>query len=164
MDEFRPGGTNIQKTLLKELRLRGITSDNLIATILELHVPHPGVETKEKAARIAREELDRVLSDVNVSALVMAGLRLEENGKRGLIPGISKREFRRDPRWLVADEVLGMAIANYIAGSKGVFEYMRFDRAKPGILKKLGPISDDIIAGLVGGISSNMYTRAMDRR
>ena len=89
---------------------------------------------------------------------------MEEDGERGLIPGISKREFEKDPRWLVADEVLGMAIANYIGGSKGVFEYIRFDKAKPGILKKLGPIADDIIAGLLGGISSNMYTHAMSRR
>ncbi len=94
----------------------------------------------------------------------MAGLRLEEDGKRGLIPGISKREFEKDPRGLVADEVLGMAIANYIAGSKGVFEYVRFDKAKPGILKKLGPVADDVIAGLLGGVSSNMYTHAVGRR
>ena len=113
---------------------------------------------------MARRELNRALSDVNVSALVMAGLRLEEDGERGLIPGISKREFEKDLGGLVADEVLGMAIANYIAGSKGVFEYVRFDKAKPGILKKLGPVSDDVVAGLISGISSNMYTRAADRR
>ncbi len=159
-----PEVMNIQKTLLGELKRRGISSEELIAAILELHAPHPGVETKEKAAKMARKELGRTLSDVNVSALVMAGLRLEEDGKRGLIPGISKREFERDPRWLVADEVLGMAIASYIAGSRGVFEYVRFDKAKPGILKRLGPIIDDIIAGLLGGISSNMYTHAMKRR
>jgi phosphatidylglycerophosphatase A len=28
----------------------------------------------------------------------------------------------------------------------------------------LGPISDDVIAGLVAGVSSNMYTRAMGQR
>lgn len=155
---------NIRKALLKELERRGISSDDIIATILELHVPHPGIESKEKAARMARKELRRTLSDVNVSALVMADLRSEEDGKCGLVPGVSKREFEKDPRWLIADEVLGMAIANYIAGSKGVFEYIRFDRAKPGILKRLGPIVDDVIAGLLGGISSNMYTRAIDRR
>ncbi len=147
--------------LLKELKRRGIPSGDLIAAILELHVSHPGVETKEKAARIARKELERTLSDANVSALVTVGLMLDEKGRLGLIPGISKREFNKDPRWFVADEVLGMAIADYIAGSKGVFEYIRFDKAKPGILKKLGPVSDDIIAGLLGGISSNMYTIAL---
>jgi phosphatidylglycerophosphatase A len=54
-----------------------------------------------------------------------------------------------------------MAIANYIAGAKGIFEFIRFDQAKPGILKKLGPILNDAIGGLIAGVSSNMYTRAI---
>jgi phosphatidylglycerophosphatase A len=61
---------------------------------------------------------------------------------------------------LVADEILGIAIANYIGGARGVFEFVRFDQAKPGILKKLGPITNDAIGGLVAGVSSNVYTRA----
>jgi phosphatidylglycerophosphatase A len=62
---------------------------------------------------------------------------------------------------LVADELLGMTIANYIAGAKGIFEFIRFDQAKPGILKNLGPIVNDAIGGLIAGVSSNMYTRAI---
>jgi len=65
---------------------------------------------------------------------------------------------------LVADELLGLTIANYIAGAKGIFEFIRFDQAKPGILKKLGPISNDAIGGLIAGVSSNMYTRALSGR
>jgi phosphatidylglycerophosphatase A len=62
---------------------------------------------------------------------------------------------------LVADELLGMTIANYIAGAKGIFEFIRFDQAKPGILKKLGPIVNDAVGGLIAGVSSNMYTKAI---
>jgi phosphatidylglycerophosphatase A len=54
-----------------------------------------------------------------------------------------------------------MTIACYIAGAKGIFEFVRFDQAKPGILKKLGPLSNDAIGGLIAGVSSNMYTRAL---
>jgi phosphatidylglycerophosphatase A len=57
-----------------------------------------------------------------------------------------------------------MAISNYIAGSKGVFEFVRFDKAKPGVLGKLGPFSDDAIGGLVAGVSSNMYTALLGRK
>jgi len=64
---------------------------------------------------------------------------------------------------LVTDELLGMTIANYTAGVKGIFEFIRFDQAKPGILKKLGPISNDAIGGLIAGASSNMYTNALRR-
>ena len=149
--------------LLKYLEERGVTLNDLIDTALELFVPHPGVETKEKAAEILKEEFHEALSDVNVSCLEVACFRAEEDAKSGLVPGLTKERFMGRPG-LVADELLGMTIANYIAGAKGIFEFIRFDQAKPGILKELGPISNDAIGGLVAGVSSNMYTRALSRR
>jgi len=146
--------------LLRYLEERGITLNDLVSTALELFVPHPGVETKEKATEILKEEFQDALSDVNVSCLEVACFRLEEDAKSGLVPGLTRERFMGRPG-LVADELLGMTIADYIAGAKGIFEFIRFDKAKPGILKKLGPISNDAIGGLIAGVSSNMYTRAL---
>jgi alpha-ribazole phosphatase CobZ len=145
--------------LVKYLEQKGITLKDLINTALELFVPHPGVETEEKAAEMLREEFLDVLSDVNVSCLEVACFRAQEDAEKGLIPGLTKERFMGRPG-LVADELLGLAIANYIAGVRGIFEFTRFDQAKPGILKKLGPITNDAIGGLIAGVSSNMYTRA----
>jgi len=146
--------------LLRYLEERGVTLKDLIDTALELFVPHPGVETREKAAEILREEFLDALSDVNVSCLEVACFRAEEDARAGLVPGLSKERFMGRPG-LVADELLGMTIANYIAGARGMFEFIRFDKEKPGILKELGPIENDAIGGLVAGVSSNMYTRAL---
>jgi alpha-ribazole phosphatase CobZ len=145
--------------LLDYLEKKGITLKDLINTALELFVPHPGAESEEKAAEMLREEFLDVLSDVNVSCLEVACFRAQEDAEKGLIPGLTKERFMGRPG-LVADELLGLAIANYIAGVRGIFEFTRFDQAKPGILKKLGPIANDAIGGLVAGVSSNMYTRA----
>jgi alpha-ribazole phosphatase CobZ len=145
--------------LLKYLEDRGITLKDMIDAALELFVPHPGVETKEKAVELLKEEFFEALFDVNVSCLEVACFRAEEDAKSGLIPGLSKERFMGRPG-LVADELLGMTIANYIAGAKGIFEFVRFDKIKPGMLKKLGPITNDAIGGLIAGVSSNMYTRA----
>jgi alpha-ribazole phosphatase CobZ len=145
--------------LLAYLEKKGISLKDLIDTALELFVPHPGLDTEEKAAKMLREEFLYALSDVNVSCLEVACFRAQEDAENGLIPGLSKERFMGRPG-LVADELLGLAIANYIAGVKGVFEFTRFDQAKPGILKKLGPITNDAIGGLVAGVSSNVYTRA----
>jgi len=145
--------------LMEYLEKKGITLKDLVNTALELFVPHPGVETEEKAAEILQQEFLDVLSDVNVSCLEVACFRAQEDAEKGLIPGLSKERFMGRPG-LVADELLGLAIANYIAGVRGVFEFIRFDQAKPGILKKLGPITNDAIGGLIAGVSSNMYTRA----
>ena len=54
-----------------------------------------------------------------------------------------------------------MSISKYISGDKGMFEFVRFDKKKPGLLSTLGPFMDDVIGGLIGGVSANMYTRAM---
>jgi len=145
--------------LLKYLEERGIRLEDLVSTALELFVPHPGVETKEKAAELLREEFYDVLADVNVSCLEVACFRAEEDAKAGLVPGLTKERFMGRPG-LVTDELLGIAISDYIAGSRGVFEFIRFDKDKPGILKTLGPIVNDGIGGLVAGVSSNVYTRA----
>jgi alpha-ribazole phosphatase CobZ len=145
--------------LAEYLEKKGIPLKDLISTALELFVPHPGVETEEEAAEMLREEFLDALSDVNVSCLEVACFRAQEDAEKGLIPGLTKERFMGRPG-LVADELLGLAIANYIAGVRGIFEFTRFDQAKPGILKKLGPITNDAIGGLVAGVSSNMYTRA----
>ena len=145
--------------LAKYLQQKGITLKDLINTALELFVPHPGVETEEEAAEMLREEFLDALSDVNVSCLEVACFRAQEDAEKGLIPGLTQERFMGRPG-LVADELLGLAIANYIAGARGIFEFTRFDQAKPGILKKLGPITNDAIGGLIAGVSSNMYTRA----
>lgn len=145
--------------LLDYLEKKGITLKDLIDTALELFVPHPGLETEAVAAEMFREEFIDALSDVNISTLEVACFRAQEDAEKGLIPGLSQERFMGRPG-LVADELLGLAIANYIAGVRGIFEFTRFDQAKPGILKKLGPITNDAIGGLVAGVSSNVYTRA----
>jgi len=145
--------------LLAYLESHGITLQSMMDAILEMYVPHPGVETKEKAIELLQEEFQEALSDVNVSALEVACFRAERDARDGLIPGLTKERFMGRPG-LVADELLGMTIANYIAGTRGVFEFVRFDQAKPGILNKLGPIENDAIGGLIAGISSRMYSQA----
>ncbi|MGA2791564.1 MAG: alpha-ribazole phosphatase CobZ [Candidatus Bathyarchaeia archaeon] len=146
-------------TLQNYLEQYGIKIEDLVATALELFVPHPGVEDKEKATKILTEEFQDAFTDVNVSCLIVACYRAEEDAEKGRIPNLTMERFRGRPG-LVADELLGMTIASYIAGARGVFEFIRFDQQKPGILAKLGPITNDAIGGLIAGCSSNMYSVA----
>ena len=151
---------NQSPPMIKYLEEKGITLNDLVNTALELFVPHPGVQTKENAAELLKKGFIEALSDVNVSCLEVACFLLEEEAKNGLVPGLTAERFAGRPG-LVADELLGIVIANYIAGAKGIFEFVRFDQNKPGILKKLGPIINDAIGGLIAGVSSNMYTQAI---
>ena len=146
-------------TLQDYLKNHGIILEDLIDTALELFVPHPGVEDRDKATKILIDEFLDVFTDVNVSCLIIACYRAEDEAKAGRIPNLTVERFMGRPG-LVADELLGMTIASYIAGARGVFEFVRFDQRKPGILAKLGPITNDAIGGLIAGCSSNMYSIA----
>jgi len=144
----------MEKTLGLEKRLakEGINLEDLIYTALEMYISHPKLGTKEEMARKLREEFKKTFRDINVCALVIAGIYLEEAGKKGLIPGLSREEYKKDPVHLIADELLGIQIAQYIAGSRALFEFERFDKKKPGILKGLSPVMDDVIGGLIAGV------------
>jgi len=146
--------------LLTYLEDKGVSLQSLIDSALEMFVPHPGIETQQKAIELLTEEFLDILKDVNVSTLIVAAFHAQEEAESGRIPGLSKERFLGRPG-LVADELIGIAIATYIGGSKGMFEFVRFDQAKPGILKKLPPLTNDAIGALVAGASSNVYTRAL---
>jgi alpha-ribazole phosphatase CobZ len=152
--------TNQTPPLLEYLEARGITLQSLIDSALEMYVPHPGIETPEKATAMLKEEFQDILTDPNVATLITAAFHAQEDAEKGLIPGLSIEYFMGKPG-LVADELIGIAISTYIAGAKGMFEFTRFDQAKPGILKKLGPLTNDAIGALIAGASSNMYTRSV---
>ncbi len=145
------------------LAQHGIEREAVVETWLELYAPHPGMETRERARELFEEELDAALADPNVCLLVYAGVLLERSGKKGELPAITKEQYDADLTFIVADEVLGMAIATYVGGTKGLFEYVRFDKQKPRILSELPPFLDDVMAALIGGASANTYTRAMRR-
>lgn len=149
------------KDIRDVLQEAGISINDVVNAALELYVPHPGVETRNKAEEVFNRELDLALSDPNLCLLIYAGVLLEEEGKRGNLPNMNSSDYEKDLTYLIADEVLGMSIAKYVGGYKGTFDYVRYDKAKPGILGKLGPFMDDVIAGLIGGVSANMYTRAV---
>jgi len=148
-----------QLPLLKFLEEQGITLKDLVDTALEFYVPHPGVDTKEKATIMLTEEFLDALSDPNISILETAAFLVQREAEEDRVPGLTKQMFHGRPG-PVADELIGIAIATYIAGSKGLFEFVRFDQAKPGILKRLGTMTNDAIGGLIAGVSSNMYTKA----
>ncbi|MGQ9543040.1 MAG: phosphatidylglycerophosphatase A [Candidatus Bathyarchaeia archaeon] len=147
------------RPLLNRLEERGIRPKDLEESFMENYVHHKALGSKCEARRIFRTLLNHAASDHNVAALVLAALHLDDDGYSGLIPGLPEDEYSKDPVSLLADEILGMAISNYIAGAKGMFEYVRFDRTKPGIIGRLGPFADDAVGALVAGVSSKVYSR-----
>ncbi|MCX8192129.1 MAG: hypothetical protein N3F06_04915, partial [Nitrososphaerales archaeon] len=110
-------------------------------------------------SKILKDGLIEAMNDINVASFVMGAIRLQEDGEYGLIPNLPRNLFLKDPITLIADESIGLALANYIAGTWGVYNFLRYERVKPGIMAKAGPFLDDMIGGLVAGVFSKVMSR-----
>ncbi len=112
-----------------------------------------GVEVTEEISEKLEAQILKSLCDINVIALLMAAIRTEADFTGGRIREVDVSD---DPAYLYTDEVLGLAISNQIAGTKATFNFKRYDEAKPGIIGGLGPMVDDIFAGLIAGCMSKI--------
>jgi len=148
-------------TFLDQLAKMGITEEKMWDSAMKIYLPNPEWDTAE-LKRMFHSLLTIYSKDINISSLIQAAIELEKLGNKDMICSMPKGMFATDPIHLIADEILGMQVAQYIAGTRGIFEFHRFDRHKPGIIAELGPFMDDIICGLVGGIMSSIYTRMFD--
>ncbi|MGC9516449.1 MAG: phosphatidylglycerophosphatase A [Methanomicrobiales archaeon] len=129
----------------------GVSIDELVEAGMELCV---GVEITDEIYQTLKEQIIKSLTDINVITLVMAGIRVEEDYAKHRLKEVDVDD---DPAYLYTDEVLGMAIANQIAGTKAIFNFKRYDEEKPGILSELGPMLDDIFAGIIAGCMSKIF-------
>jgi len=111
--------------------------------------------TPELNAKLEAQILES-LADINVISLLVAAMRCEQDlaGNR-----IREVDISNDPDYLHADEVLGIAVSNQIAGTNGVFNFKRYKSEKPGIIYGLPPVLDDIFAGLIAGCVSKIFEK-----
>ncbi|MFQ6050463.1 MAG: phosphatidylglycerophosphatase A [Candidatus Hydrothermarchaeota archaeon] len=137
------------KTILEKLEEKKIFLRDLVEAGMALYIG----EESEIIKKELKKELIGLSEDINISSLILAGIKLEEELAHGKIKGLSNKE---DPSFLYADEILGMAIANEIAGTKGIFNFKRYDEKKPGIIREQGIFMDDVLAGFVAGALSRL--------
>lgn len=137
--------------ILDYLVAEGILIGDLVDAGMELA---EGVEVTSELREKMKAQILKSLTDINVITLIDAAIRTEQD-----LTGNRIREVKvsDDPAYLYTDEVLGLAIANQIAGTKAAFNFKRYDEAKPGIIYGLPPMLDDIFAGLIAGCMSKIF-------
>ena len=139
------------KDVLGYMKDVGVEVDDLVDAGMMLVV---GVEETQEIREKLRMQIYHSLDDLNVVSFIIAGIRLEEDYEKHRVLGV---DIDDDPAYLYSDEVFGMSIANQIAGTKAIFNFKRYDEAKPGIISKLGPVLDDVFAGLIAGCMSKIF-------
>lgn len=129
----------------------GILIGDLVEAGMELA---DGVEVTGELEEKMEEQLLKSLSDINVIALLVAAMRTEQDLAAGRIREV---DLSDDLNYLLADDVLGISIANQIAGTNAAFNFNRYARQKPGIIYGLPPVLDDVFAGLIAGCMSKIF-------
>lgn len=147
-------GLRMDRPILERLEERGIYLDAMVATALELYVPVEGDITDEAVLKKRVEErIKKECADPNIALLLAAALHAEEEEIR---KGRAGEVGREDAACVVADELIGIDIAEYIGGKKALFNFVYYDTRKPGILKELGVFMDDAIGGLIAGCMTKL--------
>jgi iron complex transport system ATP-binding protein len=147
-------GITPDRPLLERLQERGIKFEELLNSGLELYSRHLRTGKKGEMAQTLTDRLKSALTDINVSALILAGLRLNEDYRLDLIPDLSTKTHEEKLTSLTAGQTLGMSIAHSLAGIKGSKTLLNFGEEKPGILGELEPIACDVFKGVLAGLSS----------
>ena len=134
--------------ILDYLVSEGIQIGDLADAGLELV---EGVEVTEELKAKLKAQILSSLADINVVALIGSAMRVAQDMKGKRIREIA------DSAHLHAGEVLGLSVANQIAGTTGAFNFRIYNQAKPGIIWGLPPMLDDAFAGLIAGCVSKTF-------
>lgn len=125
---------------------QGILIGDLVEAGLAL-VSHVEV-TSELENKLEAQIMD-ALTDVDVIALLISAMKTEQV--------LTQSGLREIDEAVHAGDVVGMAIANQIAGTKATFNFIKYDEAKPGIIYGLPSILDDAFAGLIAGCVTKIF-------
>lgn len=139
---------NLTFGVLDYLVSEGILIGDLIDTAMEL-IDEVTDELRQKM----EDQLLKSFADINVITLLMAAIRTEQDFEGNRIREI---DINDNLDYLHSDEVLGLAIANQIAGTNAIFNFKKYNSVKPGILAYLPHVLDDIFAGLIAGCVSKV--------
>ncbi len=141
--------------ILKKLEKFNISFDDIVDCGMELCISEEN--EKEDIIKNFKEAILKAINNPNVSTLLICAMKLDEEGFKGNLPF----DYSSDPNHIYVDEVIGMSIANEIAGTKAIFNFRWYDAKKPGIIGVLDEkgyvFLDDAIAGLVAGCMSKIF-------
>lgn len=128
-----------------------VSMDQMIESALLLYVPCENVDAHRNMREIQKRLKETIIhqcTDLNVQLLISAAIFLDKK---------VEEEGIRDHPLIISDELIGIVIAEYIGGKKALFNFMRYDTEKPGILSKLGIFLDDAVGGLIAGCMTKLF-------
>jgi phosphatidylglycerophosphatase A len=128
----------------------GCSKDAIIESALALFIPWQ--RSQDEQNRVVSERISAALLDPTVSSLVCAACFLTLSSK-------SRQNKSMSTASDVSGQYLGIMVAEHLAGSYAYFEYTRYIKHSPGIIRELeDPYLIHILAGLIAGVTSRLYS------
>ncbi|RZN63244.1 phosphatidylglycerophosphatase A [Methanonatronarchaeum sp. AMET6-2] len=141
-------GISVDRPVIDKLREHNVTIDKMVESAFKLYEEGKPEETDKEELK---ELLKRRCEDENIQYLLETSMYL---GRRARYQG------KKDDAYIVADELIGIQIAEYIGGKNALFNFIRYDKEKPGILTELDEkdiFLDDAVGGLIAGCMTRLY-------
>lgn len=107
----------LESDVVKLLSNLGVNFDNMLKCGMYMCICDES-EKKEIETKFLKI-MEKQIKNPNVSTLLISAIVMDERGKNGGLPF----DYDSDPTYVYADEVIGMAIANEIAGTKATFNF-----------------------------------------
>jgi hypothetical protein len=141
------------RPLIRRLKERGITVENMTTLFSQIS----SILDEDDEARMQFiKEVKKALSDQNIAALVIAGLRLDEDAKTGLIPENPANEYGRN---FVLSKILQKAVTDYLSKEKKAYKYIRPDYLSSIFAEKMGWFTRSILSAVMYSVYSDFLEK-----
>ncbi len=138
------------RPLTKRLQERGVTVHGITTLFSQIR---PTLREQPEKRKQFTEEFKRALSDQNIAALVIAGLRLDEDAKTDLIPENPANEYGRN---FVLSKILQKAVIDYMSKEKTASKQVRPDYLSSTFSDKMGWFTRSILSAVMYSVYSNV--------
>jgi iron complex transport system ATP-binding protein len=138
------------RPLTKRLEERGITVENLTRLLSQIRPILRGSAEKREQFKV---ELEQALSDQNIAALVIAGLRLDEDAKNDLIPENPANEYGKN---FVLHKILQKAVIDYLSKEEKPSKHVRPDYLSSTYSDELGWFTRSVLSAVMHSVYLNV--------
>jgi len=138
------------RPIINRLQERGVTVERITTLFSQIR---PILRENSEKRKQFTKELEQVLSDQNIAALVIAGLRLDEDTKTDLIPENPVNKYGRS---FVFSKILQKAVTDYLSIDETPSKHVRPDYLSSTASDKLGWFSRSVISAVMYSVYTNV--------
>jgi iron complex transport system ATP-binding protein len=138
------------RPITMRLKERGITIENLTTLFSQIR---PSLRENTEKRKKFTAELKQVLTDQNIAALIVAGIRLDEDAKLDLIPENPANEYGRN---FVLHKILQRAVIDYLSKEEIPSKYIRPDYLSSTFSDEMGWFTRSVISAVMYSVYSNV--------